>query len=83
VTSPKLICINIHKKFRGSRRHRKSYTNSFGGLKLLLGLLKLKAKRNLSTPTPFTSKMLIDRLGISVMESLNVWNFKLPIKATG
>lgn len=79
----KLICINIYKKFRGLRRYRKLYINFFGGLKLLLGLLKLKVKRNFLIFILFILKMLIDRLGILVMEFFNVWNFKLLIKVIG
>lgn len=46
---------------------------------MLLGLLNIGTKRNISSPTPQTSKILINRLGKSVMGSLNVWNFNCQV----
>lgn len=50
---------------------------------MLFGLLHIETKRTISSPVPQTSKMLINRLGKSVMGSLNVWNFKLSSNAVG
>lgn len=55
----------------------------FFRFKNAIGFMKHKTKRTISSPTPQTSKMIINRLGKPVMGSLNVWNFKLPSNTIG